>query len=279
MSLSFFRGSDSTVYSTGTDFSLPSIESASIWDSVPALAPTTKVDLSGIWIAFPKADSQLVSFLFELVKEAFEDILTSVQVIILIKKLKGQTYKSLRKEFQLSNENIIARILEKTVLGIKWSPGIIQGRPSVLSDVDARLFAEEVDNVVLDINCLATCTAREIAAQLNKNRMKRARYILQKANCMKLASSINSEVCKDDTWLKKFCSKRGIRVTSSQELEAARRAHCDVRAISVFFDEFGALLDRDHRLIFNMDETMISSKKEVQSSFQDRKAPIDDCTD
>ena len=68
----------------------------------------------------------------------------------------------------------------------------------------------------------------------------------------------------DETWLKKFCASIGISVKRSQELEAVRRSHCDVAAITSFFDKNSKMLDRDPHLIFNMDETMISSKRKFK---------------
>ena len=77
----------------------------------------------------------------------------------------------------------------------------------------------------------------------------------------------------DETWLKKFCASIGISVKRSQELEAVRRSHCDVAAITSFFDKNSKMLDRDPHLIFNMDETMISSKRKFKVLIKNGKKP------
>lgn len=40
--------------------------------------------------------------------------------------------------------------------------------------------------------------------------------------------------------------------------------YCDTKAINSFFMTFGFLYDRDKRLIFNMDETQLSSLKSLK---------------
>ena len=60
----------------------------------------------------------------------------------------------------------------------------------------------------------------------------------------------------------------------SQKLEAARRSHCDVRAIRNFFDQFSGLFNRDHRLIFNMDETMMSSNRKFKVLVIGQRLPL-----
>ena len=164
-------------------------------------------------------------------------------------------------------------MLERTALGIRWDSDN-SGRLSVLSSIDKKIFIDHVSDAVLDVNCIATCTANCLARQLNKNRLKKARYLLKCADCEKLASKISRNFQPDKSWLKKFCSANGIKVTNSQQLESARRSHCDVHAIRIFFDQFAGILDRDHRLIFNMDATMMASNRKFKVLVIDRRLPL-----
>lgn len=60
-------------------------------------------------------------------------------------------------------------------------------------------------------------------------------------------------------------SKRsGISILPKGELETLRRIGCDEVAIRDFFTKHKNLLDRDPKLIFNMDETMVSAKKKLK---------------
>ena len=237
------------------------------------LSQTPQVKLSTLWAQFKNADKLLVNYLEELVKSAMDKILNPLQVIALIQKIQGATYNEIKKEMNL-NDTQVSKILEKTALGIKWDETHNGGRYSVLSSVDKEIFIHKIEDAVSDVNCVATCTARCLVVQLNKNRLKRARYLLRNAGCDQLFKRVTRNMNPDDTWLKKFCSSNGILVVRSQDLEAARRSNCDSRIIKNFFSLYSGLLDRDSRLIFNMDETMMSSRRKFKVLVQAGKLPL-----
>ena len=234
-------------------------------------SPITK--LSSLWSGFQNKDKLLITYLDELVKAAMDRILNPLQLIIFIQKTQGVTYSSIKKEMGL-NDAQISKILEKTALGIKWVESQNNGRYSTLSHLDKKIFIQYIEDAVFDVNCIATCTARRLVIQLNKNRLKRAKYLLIKAGCAQLSKTVKRNLCPDDTWLKKFCTANGIAITKSQDLEEARRSNCDSRIIKNFFSLYSSLLDRDPRLIFNMDETMMSSRRKYKVLVKAGKLPL-----
>ena len=233
--------------------------------------------LQSMWDSFPKTNSILIGYLQELVSGALNGLLSVRQVVAFMKKLSGCQYADLRDDLLTSHDVKVSKVLEKTALGIKYDPLIPKnnnGRNPILSDLDCQIFKKLVNDAADDANCLSTCNARTIVAQLNKNRLKKAKYMLNCAGCTKLAAKVKRIKDPADSWLKKFCGQHGIKVANSQELEFARRNHCDVQSISRFFDRHSELLNRDPRLIFNMDETMVTSRKKFKVLTRSGKLPL-----
>ena len=241
--------------------------------TMPILAISNVDVLTKLWDEFPKIDKTLSTYMEELVNAALKRVLTLHQVILFIHRIKGKTYKEIRTLISSKGDAPVSTLLERTALGIRWDRDDV-GRLSVLSDVDKDIFIEQIYNAVMDINCVATCTANSLVIQLNRRRLKKARYLLKCAGCSQLASKVSRNFKPDKTWLGKFCEKNGIRIVNSQKLEAARRSHCDVRAIRNFFSQFAGLFDRDHRLIFNMDETMMNSNRKFKVLVTNHRLPL-----
>ena len=59
-----------------------------------------------------------------------------------------------------------------------------------------------------------------------------------------------------------------------QELDQARRFSCDSESITKFFIQNSELFDRDAKLIFNMDETMLHSKKKLKVIVPEKTLPL-----
>ena len=57
-------------------------------------------------------------------------------------------------------------------------------------------------------------------------------------------------------------------------MDQARRFSCDTESIQKLFNENLELFYRDFRLIFNMDETMIDSKKKLKVILPDKILPL-----
>jgi hypothetical protein len=65
-----------------------------------------------------------------------------------------------------------------------------------------------------------------------------------------------------------------IRIRTPQELENVRRWCCDCNAITEFYVHFALLFQRDPRLIFNADETMMSGLKRFRVLAEKGKLPL-----
>ena len=205
----------------------------------------------------------LSSVLTEILDAVPKGILNPLQVKILFSKLLGATIRDICSTFGINSIGLVETILKRTACGRKWDPGNKGGGTTILSKLDEELFIKNVIDRAEDINCISTHAARILAYQLQKARIKKAKTILVMCKCSQLADQLKV-IVPDRSWLKKAAERMGILVVPKKTLEEVRRAGCDKRIINLFFDKHGKLMDRSPLLIFNMDETMISSNKKFK---------------
>ena len=151
-----------------------------------SLAFPTRDAMEKMWNEFSTKDNVLTGYMEELMNAAREQVLSIQQVMLFIMKIRGKTYKDIRSLINSKGDAAVCRLLERTALGIRWD-GDNLGRFSVLSDIDKEIFKKHIHAAMNDINCIATCTANCLVTQLNKIRLKKARYLLKCAGCEQLA--------------------------------------------------------------------------------------------
>ena len=210
----------------------------------------------------------------ELQSAAQQGRLTFVQVQIMISKVQGATYRDIIAHFQLSGPTALKHCLARTALGRFWHPGIKGGNDPYLSQIDQARFAQVIIGAVDHASCIATPVARNLAHKLAIDRVRKARCMLHEADCPDIADQISdpSQPCK--AWLKAFSATKQINVVSGRDLAALRRAACDHTVIRNFFSEFAGLFNRDPRLIFNMDETSLDSRKKFKVLCTQNRIPL-----
>ena len=211
----------------------------------------------------PTETEYLKSLLSEILDAVPRGILSAFQVRILFLKLLGFTIRSISGKLEINSFGSIETIIQRTACGRAWHPNMKGGGTTILSQLDEELFLKNVIDRAEDINCISTHAARLLAFHLQKARIKKAKEILFLCKCPQLAEKLKV-IIPDSSWLKKAARKMGINVVPKQTIEEARRRCCDKFMINLFFDKHGKLLDRSPLLIFNMDETMISSNKKLK---------------
>ena len=201
--------------------------------------------------------------IFELIKAVERNILTKVQIEALILKISGSSFEKIANILGLGSKIVVQRLIKRTACGKRWEPSMKGGGDKLLSDLDEELFKMNVEERAKNINCISTHVAKKLAYNLQEARLEKAREILKECKCNNLVKKLKT---KEPTasYLKKAAERMGIKVMPRQELEAARRHGCDKKIINEFFDKHKDLLNRDPRLIFNMDETMVSSKRKFK---------------
>ena len=101
-------------------------------------------ELDELWSKFITRDSLLCTYLEELVDAAKNRILSALQVYLFIQKIEGKTYKDIRETLDISNDSGVAKLIEKTALGIRWDKTGNYGRYSVLSTIDQEIFKKYI---------------------------------------------------------------------------------------------------------------------------------------
>lgn len=200
--------------------------------------------------------------------------LTTIQVQIMQSRLNGMTYRGIVQTYGLSCQNVVTTCLKRTALGRKWFPGNTGGNDSYLGEVDQILFIQKIKSEADSINCVPTCVAVAFAHMLNEKRAKQAQLLLTGIGCPGIAANITCFDPPHESWLRGYCLQSEIRIVRPQELELIRRTSCDVGSIYRFFEQFYDLIDRDRRLIFNMDETMVSAKRKYKVLVQKGRLPL-----
>ena len=201
--------------------------------------------------------------IFELIKAVERNILTKVQIEALILKISGSSFEKIAKTLELGSKIVVQRLIKRTACGKRWEPSMKGGGDKLLSDLDEELFKMNIEERAKNINCISTHVAKKLVYNLQEARLKKAKEILNECKCNNMAKKLKAKV-PTASYLKKAAERMGIKVMPRQELEAARRHGCDKKIINQFFDKHKDLLNRDPRLIFNMDETMVSSKKSLK---------------
>ena len=132
--------------------------------------------------------------------------------------------------------------------------------------MDVREYIEIFQERENYFNYLSTCEAKKIALHLHTQKVLIAQRLLISCGCDNLVNKLHVEK-PDKSWLQKMTSSHGLSIVPSSELETKRRIDCDKTAIEEFFNKHSCLLNRDPGLIFNMNETMVSSKKKFKFKF------------
>ena len=197
-----------------------------------------------------------------------------LQFKIFMDKLKGLSYEALEKKYKIPSDSTMIVVINRTAQGRFWKRSVMKGgRDSILSTLDTALFVRIVMERENDINCLSTCEAYEIAVHLQMQRVLKAQKLLCACGCDGLANNIKVQK-PHKTWLQKMAEDNGLSVVPPEDLERMRRIACDKTAIREFFERHAELLRRDPRLIFNMDETMVSSQKKFKVVVSNGRTPL-----
>ena len=215
-----------------------------------------------------------IDMVMELIDAATEkSILSKIQLRIFIDRLMGLTYDIICKRYHLTDK-ILGRVLYRTARGKFWNKKMKGGGETLLSDLDAARFVDIVHERENDINCLSTCQAEKIALELLHERAEKAFELLNMCNCPKLAGKVKVVLHMDSKWLDDLTKRHNLNIVPKSDLETMRRIACDKVSIEDFFSKHSHLFERDPRLIFNMDETSVSSNKKFKVIVSKGRIPL-----
>jgi hypothetical protein len=147
------------------------------------------------------------------------------------------------------------------------------GRDRFLSDLDLLVFKTRALEHCRDVECLTTRNAVALATATKRECLRRAVEIMRICG-LTLYHHLEGESQSCRSWVNETAEICSLRIAPPQYLEAARRWLCNSEAISQFYVVFGTLFQRNPRLIFNADETMVSGMKRFRVLAKMGKLPL-----
>ena len=210
----------------------------------------------------------------ELAQYVTAGTLSKTQNDILRLKLCGASYEHILAQKLASGPCALSHCLRRTCLCLRWCPGLKTGPDPYLCVPDTEKFRELVSQACDDVNCVTTCKALHLAFDLRRERLRRATKLLLCAGCDRLADGLRDPIPPSRPWLNSVCSHLDIHLCRAQELEAARRIYCDFDAVTQWFVHFSQLFQRNPLLLFNMDETQLTTKKHLRVLCPEGQVPM-----
>jgi hypothetical protein len=178
------------------------------------------------------------------------------------------------KKYQIKSEHSLIRCFLRSCSGRFWDISYPGGAEPYLSDVDQALFKICVLEHMENLNCITTTNAIALAFTLKDQRVKSAIELLNLMQLPKLIKLIALPEFPSIEWLTPFCKSIKIKICRPQTIEIARRYFCNQAVINEFFDCFSPILMRDPRLIWNADETQLSTTKRFKVLCESGKLPL-----
>jgi hypothetical protein len=108
----------------------------------------------------------MVSYLFEFQLAIRNNILSRIQVYILVHRAEGATYRKLCSDYRIRNQEALSRSFVRTALGFHWSRACQGGPLSVLSDLDIHKIEDAAIECDRHFNCLSKSDTLTLAFEL-----------------------------------------------------------------------------------------------------------------
>ena len=192
-------------------------------------------------------------------------ILSEIQVSILFDRHNQISYEQIIHKYKLSGPGPLVHSMVRTSMTYRWDPGMTGGGDSYLPPADELRFHNFVLQACDSVNCICCNDALTLALNLQKERTGKAVQILVWANSTKLISHLPSNEPPSRPWLNSILDVMNVKLLCGQDLEIARRVYCDRNTIIKWFLDFNELFKRNKMLMYNMDETQVSSKKRLKA--------------
>lgn len=186
----------------------------------------------------------------------------------------NRTYDQIKREYHISCNNVIIRILIRTIQLLFWGYGFLGGSDPYLCKRDLKYFGTTIYDFANDINCVTCSTAIQLAHDLKSSRKKKAKIYLHSIKKDNLIKHLKDSDPPSREYIYNIINGLDLKIVCAQSLEFGRRYFCDYNSIVYFFMFYGKLFQRDNRLIINMDETSLSSKKRLKVIAKKYQLPL-----
>ncbi|OHT14892.1 DDE superfamily endonuclease containing protein [Tritrichomonas foetus] len=212
--------------------------------------------------------------------ESMKPWMSSEQFDIFDCRKSLKTYKQIKETIfrkynvKIKEESIVV-CLRRTALGYTWvfhDPG---GTDNYLCLEDEEEFFRLIDEQTDETQCLSTAQGIDLAHELKCSRHLKAKRILISLDCERISCQIElSPNPPDRSWLNHMVCKRGYKLVKGKEIERVRHSECRAGNIRRFFQKFRNSFNIESELLFNCDESYLSSKNHLKFITNQETSPI-----
>lgn len=190
---------------------------------------------------------------------------TRYQAAVWRLRAEGARYEDILAQFPMIGTHAsLKTCLVRTALGLPWWPGHPGGNDPYLCSVDNTQLVTYLADHCDERNCLRTFEVLDAAQALKTLRNNSAiRLLKDLPDARTIGDEIDTQPDQPSrTWLNSFCLDNGFTLKKATEVETVRlrAAHRD-NLVGWLVNMMGYFSNVDPRLLFNADETMMSSKR------------------
>jgi len=206
-----------------------------------------------------------------------DTVYSQLQKDVLQTKLKG-TYMDIKRIFNFAANQQIENFLLRTILGFRLDTiECDSGAIPLVSDTCTEEFKALCLERATELNCIYTHKAISLLEQIIADRAIRGYELAQQIHCPFLAGKVIkriSEITLSPQWFHYYCNNIGIKLLNPQSLEELRRKYCHTNVITQFYIMLNATIHQIPHLLYNMDETAISSNHKGRLVVPDGHFPL-----
>ena len=186
------------------------------------------------------------------------------------------TYNQVSDIYNIPHKSI-ANSLIRTAMRQHWVPHMNGGTDPYLSDIDEEILVNEVTEFYNNKNCARTFEIQKSAYELKMNRYQSAINELFKSGHAILANKVfqtmieKTESIPDRTWVNIWASRHNVEIKRGQSIDLKRIQSSNPDTIINWFEKHQSIMQRNPKLIFNADETMLNFKKDYKVLIPEHK--------
>ena len=160
---------------------------------------------------------------------------------------------------QLSSEDVVLKILKRTLCGCTWSANTT-GRMPNIGDVQEHFIKRIICARADDLNSIDLGELITVIETLNSRYLHRGYMLAVLMNNPNIGCDLlEIKVEYSYSWINNWAKKNGFEIKTPQKLELLRRKYCHRRVLEKFYEFLAhTLVDIDPKLLFNADETALS---------------------
>ena len=199
---------------------------------------------------------------------------TVLQKQVLSLRLAGYSIKKIKTTLNLSSDDVVLKILKRTLCGCTWSQNTT-GRMPCIGEVQEHFVKKIICDRADELNSIDLGELITIIETLNSRYLHRSYMLAVIMNNPNIACDLlEIKVDYSYSWVNNWAKRNGFEIKTPQKLEILRRKYCHRRVLEKFYEFLArTLVDIDPKLMFNADETALSLNRQGKVIVPSSKFP------